>query len=94
MILLAQERPSLFRTVAAKLFGAKNQVPAEAVMVDEYEVYIVGRWDSQTAHAPVEHTGTLEDCEAFLNASKLHSNCLNWKSAIRRTGKLIEATGY
>lgn len=91
MILIAPARPSALRSLGSKLFGRRAAQPAEPTLVDEYEVYTVGRWDSKTAHAPVEHTGTRESCEAFLENSKLHDNCLNWKSAVRRTGQLMEA---
>lgn len=91
MILLTQNRPSAIRSFGSKLFGRNAVQPTEPKLVDEYEVYLAGLWDSSTSHAPVEFTGTQEECEAWLaDKANVRKNCLNWKQSIRSTGELME----
>lgn len=91
MILIAPARPSVLRTLGSKLFGRKPKEAPKPILVDEHEVYLAGLWDQSTSHAPVEFTGTREECEEFIAANP-RRNCLNWKQAIRPTGKLVEVS--
>lgn len=73
-------------TVLHPARGSTSEPQSEA----EHEVYLAGRWDQTTSHAPVLHIGSLADCEAYLRANP-RTTCLRSEPRIRPTGRLTTA---
>jgi hypothetical protein len=55
-------------------------------MTDEFEVWVLGTWDSETCHATVVFSGTQADCIEHRKTSENRSNL-----SIRPTSRLTAA---